>query len=106
VRARSTAEPIASAFDRDPDEHEALFVDRPASGVIEVVRQTAASNGGAPVVVVGHNPTLALTVGALTEGVNGSAEMKTGQAYVLAFRSPELITPGAGEVVQVLRSEA
>jgi phosphohistidine phosphatase SixA len=104
IRARRTAEPIAAALDVDLEFDDRLFTDADPGLVLELVAERVARDPSEPLVLVGHNPTLARVVGFLQRGVAGDVDLKTGMAVVLTVDRDNPAAPGAAQLVTILRA--
>lgn len=86
------------------EHHDALLVDEPASGVMELLGEWAgAVPSGGTLVLVGHNPQVSVLAGTLGgRGVGAGLGLRTGQAAVLEIPADG---SGAGSLVEVVRLE-
>jgi len=85
VRARKTAEPIASALGVELRQADGLCPEDPPSAALDLVTRIAR---GKPVqrsiMIVGHNPQLGSLIGILTSGICGEdALLRTGEGFIL-----------------------
>lgn len=106
VRARETAELIASACGVEVGFDDRLFLGASAAGVFGVAAEVSRGfAAGGVVVLVGHNPTMGRVVGMAGGGVGGwEAAVRTGEAHV--FRFAGAVEAGGGALVGRTRLES
>ncbi|MDX2116043.1 MAG: histidine phosphatase family protein [Planctomycetota bacterium] len=84
LRASETARIIQSIVGCTLRVEPALQIGEPAEEILDIIARTAETGDDAPLMLIGHNPTMEILIPALVPGLDGEqCEMRTGMAAII-----------------------